>query len=75
LRSLEAPIIPIIQHPLDTRHFPDFPPEVKDELENEFPVFKGRRLRKIDIPFIGFTFKNLAAVPALMQQCPALKNE
>eukprot|EP01121_Diplochlamys_sp_Union-15-3_P013733 TRINITY_DN4300_c0_g1_i3.p1 TRINITY_DN4300_c0_g1~~TRINITY_DN4300_c0_g1_i3.p1 ORF type:complete len:541 (-),score=97.29 TRINITY_DN4300_c0_g1_i3:80-1654(-) len=70
LRRLTAPIIPIIEHPLDTQHFPHLSDEEEDreeeEVEKGFPVFKGRRLRKTDIPFIGFTYKNLAAVPSLI---------
>jgi len=71
LRRLTAPIIPVIEHPLDTSHFPDIVPENDEEeqedFEKGFPLFRGRRLRKTDIPFIGFTYKNLAAVPSLIR--------
>jgi serine/threonine protein kinase len=58
----------------------DFIRQVKKETKNErnerraldkkYPLYRGRRLRKTDIPFIGFTYKNLAAVPSLINRPP-----
>ena len=41
--------------------------EERRRIDAEFPMIRGRRLRQTDIPFIGFTYKNLAAVPQLIR--------
>lgn len=48
----------------------DVEDEEQTRLDREFPMFLGRRLRQTDIPFIGFTYKNLAAVPQLIRSHP-----
>lgn len=75
LREQTAPIVPNIKHPLDTSNFPcddddsysEDESEEEERMDTKYPVFGGRRLRKTDVPFIGFTYKNLAAVPQLTQ--------
>lgn len=75
IRQTQAPIIPKISHILDTSNFhvEDDNDSQKyeidlDENDNQnFPLYGGRRLRQTDIPFIGFTYKNLAAVPQLIR--------
>lgn len=70
IRNYKSPIIPKIEHQLDTSNFPideDESSTDDEEVEEKFPLFKGRRLRKVDFPFIGFTFKNLVAIPHLIQ--------
>jgi len=65
--------------PLDTNNFPKFPSSNQfddealqlemsaiEEQDKEYPKWRGRRLRQTDIPFIGFTYKNLAAVSSLL---------
>lgn len=81
IRETTPPIIPHIKHALDTSNFPmdydfsddddDFEEEEEENdddyiMSTKYPVFKGRRLRQTDVPFIGFTFKNLSAVPQLI---------
>jgi serine/threonine protein kinase len=89
IRAHQAPIVPRIEHPLDTSNFPvDDPDRFSDsedesentdtkeevesrrEIDSKYPIFRGRRLRQTDIPFIGFTYKNLAAVPSLINRPP-----
>jgi len=41
--------------------------EERRRIDQQFPMIRGRRLRQTDIPFIGFTYKNLAAVPQLIR--------
>lgn len=88
IRKSQAPIIPSLDGPSDTRHFSvdedDSDSDGEDssnqtrtedaifdreqsEIDKKFPMFLGRRLRQTDIPFIGFTYKNLAAVPQLIR--------
>jgi len=78
IRKGNGPFVPQISHPLDTRHFPQYDVDaIEDEQSQEeirqmeeedkdFPRWRGRRLRQNDLPFIGFTYKNLAAVPSLL---------
>lgn len=54
----------------DDSHHPDADDEERQRIDQEFPMFLGRRLRQTDIPFIGFTYKNLAAVPQLIRSHP-----
>lgn len=65
-----------IEHATDTSNFPvededevelSEEEEEEKELERSYPLYRGRRLRQTDIPFIGFTYKNLAAVPQLIR--------
>jgi len=77
IRSKQGPIIPQIEDPLDTQNFPDYEIDSterkealaemaqQEERDKKFPKWGGRRLCPNDIPFIGFTYKNLAAVPSL----------
>jgi serine/threonine protein kinase len=44
--------------------------EERSRIDQQFPMIRGRRLRQTDIPFIGFTYKNLAAVPQLIRSQP-----
>jgi len=44
--------------------------EEQRRIDQKFPMILGRRLRQTDIPFIGFTYKNLAAVPQLIRPHP-----
>jgi len=78
IRNMPAPIVPHIEHPTDTSNFPlddqdaesTSEDEEESEIESKYPLYRGRRLRKTDIPFIGFTYKNLAAVPQLIRSPP-----
>lgn len=44
--------------------------EERNRIDQQYPMIRGRRLRQTDIPFIGFTYKNLAAVPQLIRSQP-----
>eukprot|EP01124_Arcella_intermedia_P030715 TRINITY_DN6776_c0_g1_i2.p1 TRINITY_DN6776_c0_g1~~TRINITY_DN6776_c0_g1_i2.p1 ORF type:complete len:543 (-),score=153.58 TRINITY_DN6776_c0_g1_i2:114-1541(-) len=82
IRKGDGPLIPQISHPLDTRYFPKYDvDEIEDEQireemkqmeeqDKDFPRWRGRRLRQNDLPFIGFTYKNFAAVPSLLSATP-----
>jgi len=78
IRTRPGPIIPQIDDQLDTQNFPVYEEDIQEnkealaemaaqeERDKKFPKWGGRRLCPNDIPFIGFTYKNLAAVPSLL---------
>eukprot|EP01128_Nolandella_sp_AFSM9_P002441 TRINITY_DN12811_c0_g1_i1.p1 TRINITY_DN12811_c0_g1~~TRINITY_DN12811_c0_g1_i1.p1 ORF type:complete len:530 (-),score=73.46 TRINITY_DN12811_c0_g1_i1:96-1523(-) len=75
IRTKTAPIVPHLTSALDTRNFPNISEEesdssIEEDIASAFPRWGGRRLRQNDIPFIGFTYKNLAAVPSLLSSVP-----
>jgi len=79
IRSSDGPFVPKLDHPKDTSNFPEYEIDVdvadwikqemlKMEIEDKiYPRWRGRRLRQNDIPFIGFTYKNIEeAMDALL---------
>jgi len=71
IRCSKGPFVPKLEHPTDTSNFPEYEIDVDEDgrirqemikMEEEdkvYPRWRGRRLRQNDIPFIGFTYKNI----------------
>jgi len=69
IRNKDAPLVPHIEHPTDTSNFPvedddeeettSESDEEEERMESKYPLYRGRRLRQTDIPFIGMSSVNL----------------
>jgi len=77
IRKQNGPFVPTLEHAFDTHNFPQLDIDICEygqtrkelkQIEQEdknFPIWRGRRFRQSDLPFIGFTYKNFAAAPSL----------
>jgi len=77
IRKQNGPFVPTLEHAFDTRNFPQLDIDICEygqtrkelkQIEQEdknFPIWRGRRFRPSDLPFIGFTYKNFSAGPSL----------